>query len=112
MSSFYNTSSGGSCSAPGGSLTVNSEDLSNNPLTGLYMQLDNSNGQQINQGYTTVTFNNLASGTYTVYANDYCASPTQYTFNHWSDGSTSRGDSVTISGSNVARTAYYSTSSC
>ncbi|GEM_PF-1761096 len=111
----YNTPSL-TCSAPppsGGSLSVTSQDLSGNTLTGLYMQLYQGS-TDLQNGWTPVTFSNLASGTYTVYANDYCNTSTHqnFAFNHWSDGTTNRGDAVTISGSNVARTAYYSVGSC
>jgi hypothetical protein len=108
----YDTA-GLSCSAPGGGISITSQDLSGNTLTGLYMQLYQGN-TDLQNGWTPVTFNNLASGSYTVYANDYCNTSThqQFTFNHWSDGTTSRGDTIIVSGSNVARTAYYSVGSC
>jgi hypothetical protein len=99
------------CPPPDASISITSQDLSGDTLTGLYMQLDQT-GQQINAGWTPVTFNGLNPGTYTVYANDYCGGGKQYTFNHWSDSTTNRGDTITVSTSNIARTAYYSVSSC
>jgi hypothetical protein len=95
-----------------GSLSVNAIDQNNNPVTGLYMQLQDDSQTQIAAGWTPVTFSNLDSSTYTVYANDYCSSHTQYSFSHWTDGTTTRGDTVTISGSNVAKTAVYNVGTC
>jgi hypothetical protein len=101
------TNSGCACN-----LNVASGDLSSSPITGFYMQLY-SGGTQINQGYTPVTFTGLGSGTYTVYANNYCNSSThqQFNFNRWGDGTTTTGDTVSLS-HDTSIVAYYQVSTC
>jgi hypothetical protein len=107
VNGYYATNSGSS-----NNLQVSSADLNGNPLTGFYMQLD-QNGQQINQGYTPVTFSSLSAGTYKVYANSYCntSTHTNYTPSRWGDGTTGISDTISLN-YNTNIKVYYSTSSC
>ena len=88
------------------SLTVNSDDLSGNQITGLYIELQNTNGNDVAKGYTPVTFSAKSGQNYVVYANGY--QKTQ--FNHWDDGTTNPARSITPTQS-ATLTAYYSTGS-
>ena len=83
FTAVYDCSSGGS-----GSVTVNTVDQNNNPISGYYVGLYNSGGTLINHGFSPVTFSGLTIGT------NYSVEPDNYgscTFNHWLDtGSTVR----------------------
>src|ERR1051326_6522091 len=86
-------------------LTVNAVDSNNNPLTGYYVQVTQS-GATVASGFSPASFS-LAAGTYSVSVGDYGS----YFFTKWSDGTTSRSHSVTISTSgSTALTAVYSNS--
>lgn len=110
VNGYYGTNDGTS-----NSLTVSSADLNDNALTGLFMQLQNSNHVQIGSGYTTVTFSGLSGSgtTYYVYSNNYCdtVNHKQYTFSRWGDGTTSNPDTISLS-YNTNIKAYYTISSC
>jgi hypothetical protein len=87
-------------------LVVNSKDSSGNTITGYYTTVSQS-GTVKATGYTPASFT-LAAGTYSVSVSDYGG----YYFNHWSDGSTSRSHSVTLTTTGVVTlTAIYSKSS-
>jgi hypothetical protein len=107
VNGIYGTNPGCSCN-----LNVASRTLSSSSITGFYMQLYNDN-TNIANGWTPVTFGGLSSGTYTVYANNYCNISThqQFTFSRWGDGSTSTGDTVSVS-HDVSIVAYYQVTSC
>jgi hypothetical protein len=83
------------------SLSVQAEDLSGHDLTGLAVVLT-QNHQNLGNEYFPYQFTLSNSQTYTVTAYDYGS----YTFDHWSDGSTSRLLTFSLS-KNTALTAYY-----
>lgn len=99
-----------------GSITVGSKDLSNNNITGYYVELRNStNNSLIKSGFTTVTFDQLKAGSYNVIAtSSYCDknSGQGVTFNHWTGGSTNVQYTAAVSTTDVPLTAYYSTGPC
>jgi hypothetical protein len=105
VNGYYGTNSGTS-----NTLAVASADMNDGTLTGFFIQLD-QNGQQINQGYTPVTFSSLSAGTYTVYANSYCNNHVLYSPNRWGDGTTGISDTISLN-YNTNIKVYYSTSSC
>jgi hypothetical protein len=76
------------------SVTINSVDSSNNPISGYYTVLY-QNGAAINTGFTPATFQTTAGQQYTVQVQDYGS----YYFNHWSDGSTNRDKTFTATSS-------------
>jgi len=87
-------------------LTVDSVNLSGNPVTGMWTELHASNGTILATGYTPITFNVNSGIQYTVYSADYQST----IFNHWDDGSTSSSKTITPTQS-ATLTAYYSTGS-
>lgn len=100
------TSSGTTCPGGMGSITIRAERADNQQqIDGLYVQLQNSGHVEIANGFTTVTFPNLAAGTYYAYPNDFAP----YFFSHWKDtGSTVREREVILgSGQTPTYTAVY-----
>jgi hypothetical protein len=91
----------GTASHPTVTLNLQAEDLSGHDLSGLAVVLA-QNHQALDSEYFPYQFTLNNSQTYTVTAYDYGS----YTFDHWSDGSTSRVLSISTSG-DVALTAYY-----
>lgn len=90
---IYNTSGGSSCGTTGEIKVRAERKFTDQPIDGLYVQLTNSQGQEIANGFTPVTFTQSA-GTYTAYPNDFAP----YYFDHWEDnGSTIRGRTVNLS---------------
>ncbi|GEM_PF-3141458 len=87
------------------SVTVQSLDSNNNPISGYYTVLY-QNGAVQNTGFTPATFSTTAGQTYTVEVQDYGG----YYFNHWSDGTTNRDKTFTATSSGQTFTAVYSTS--
>lgn len=87
-----------------GSVTVNTVDQNNNPITGYYVGLYNSVGTLINHGFSPVTFTGLSVGTnYSVEPDDYGSC----TFNHWQDtGSTVRDRSFTAASTQTFTAVY------
>src|SRR5207302_63086 len=64
------------------SLNVNSVDLSGNPLTGMWVELNDSSGSRIASGFTPTTFSVTSGAQYTVHAANW----QNIVFNHWNDG--------------------------
>ncbi len=86
-------------------LVVISKDSNGNSISGYYTTVSQS-GSVKATGYTPASFT-LPAGTYVVSVSDYGG----YYFNHWSDGSTSRTHSVTVTTTGtITLTAIYSTS--
>jgi hypothetical protein len=88
---------------PPPSLTITSKNQYGQTITGYYTELD-QNGVKIGNGFTPYTFNNLVAGEqYTVFVDNYgnCV------FSQWSDGTTNRKDTFTMTSSSMALTAYY-----
>jgi hypothetical protein len=83
------------------SLNLQAEDLSGHDLTGLAVVLT-QNHQTLDNEFFPYQFTLSNSQTYTITAYDYAS----YTFDHWSDGSTSRVLTFSLS-ANTALTAYY-----
>ena len=84
-------------------LTVNTEDMSGNAITGYYVQLYNSIGVNIDSKDSPATFSLNAGQTYGVEANDYGGC----TFDHWADIS-ARDNPRNISiAANTSITAVY-----
>jgi len=84
-------------------LTVNSKDISGNPIYGYYTVLF-QNGGAIDTGFTPATFSTTSGQTYTVQVQDYGS----YFFDHWADnGSTNRDRSFTAASSQLTFSAVY-----
>jgi hypothetical protein len=90
---------GSSTSKP--TLTMNAVDASGNSLSGMFLTLS-QNRKLLSTYYMPASFALNNSQTYTIVASDYGG----YTFGHWSDGSTVRIKTFSIS-SNTVLTAYY-----
>jgi len=89
------------------SISVNTINSTGNTITGFYTTLW-QNGAQIQQGFSSVTFAVSNGQTYQVAVADYG----NYTFNHWSDGVTTRLHGVTTgTGTTTSLTAVYSKTS-
>jgi hypothetical protein len=82
-------------------LTINAVDSNGNDLNGMYVTLS-QNGTLIHSNFTPTSFKLNSSLVYTVTVADYGG----YTFDHWSNGSTVRTTTITIS-SNAVLTAIY-----
>ncbi len=93
-----------SCGSSTGSVTVNTVDQNDNPITGYYVGLYDSGGTLINNGFSPVTFSGLTVGA------NYFVEPDNYgscTFNHWQDtGSTVRDRSFTAASSQTFTAVY------
>lgn len=84
------------------SLTVSSVDVLNNPLDGIWVQLQSANGNIIVEGFTPITFNVNQGTQYTVSTNNYM----QHVFLYWEDGSVDSTRDITPI-ENIAMTATY-----
>lgn len=84
-------------------VTVNAIDQSGN-VHHMYVELQNSSGNDITAGYTPVSFSTTSGQQYIVYANNY----QNVIFSHWDDGSTNPARSITPT-QDVTLTAYYGT---
>ncbi len=104
--SSANTAFPGAFASSTVTIAVNSVDLTGNQITGMYMELQNSNGVDIATGFTPVSFSVTSGQQYIVYANDY----QNIVFNHWEDGTTNHARTITPT-QNMSITAYYSTGS-
>jgi hypothetical protein len=82
-------------------LSVQAEDLTGHEINGMYISLTTERNTVSNQ-FMPWTFNLNNSQTYTLTAYDYGP----YTFDHWSDGSTSRVLTLSIT-QNTNLVAYY-----
>ncbi|HYL65689.1 MAG TPA: fibronectin type III domain-containing protein [Nitrosopumilaceae archaeon] len=85
-------------------INVNSVDLSGNAFTGMYIELENSNGVVMASGFTPASFSAISGQQYIVFANNY----QNFVFNHWDDGTTSQARPITPT-QTVTLTASYST---
>jgi aldose sugar dehydrogenase len=81
-------------------LTVNSADLSNNTIIGMFTTISSSNGTVLQEGYTPLTFTGKEGSTYTTTVSD-CK---ERDFNHWDNGATDR--TITLD-RDTTLTAYY-----
>jgi fibronectin type 3 domain-containing protein len=86
------------------SLIVNSVNLSGTSITGMWVELHAANGATIATGFTPKTFQVTSGTQYTVYVANYKTT----LFNHWDNGSTNPGRTITLT-ANTVLTAYYST---
>ena len=87
------------------SLSVKSIDQKDNSIYGFYVTLYDENHGVLSSGFTTLTFNWLASGrAYVVEADDYG----RCTFSRWEDGSTNFQRAFTATASAETFTAVYS----
>ena len=88
------------------SMTVISNDLSGNQITGIWTELHDSTGKTLKTGYTPISFTVTTGTQYIVYVSNW----QNIVFNHWDDGSTNPQRTVTPTQSTTL-TAYYSTGS-
>jgi aldose sugar dehydrogenase len=84
------------------SLTVESADLSNNTITGMFTTVSSSNGTVLQEGYTPLTFAGEEGSEYTVTVADFGSR----TFDHWDDESTNSTRTVTLE-QDTTITAHY-----
>ncbi len=82
-------------------LRVKSDDMSGNPITGLWTVIK-SNGVVVAKGYTTLTFAATPGVSYTITVSNY----QNYVFNHWNNASTNPTRTVTLT-QNLNVIAYY-----
>jgi Spherulation-specific family 4 len=85
-------------------IKVRSVDLAGNVFSGMWTTIQNSAGNTLATGYTTLSFNGEWGQTYVVCVSNY----QQYIFAHWGNGDTNSCKTVTPS-SNIVMTAYYDT---
>jgi hypothetical protein len=86
-------------------ITIRTVSLSGATITGIYSYITNSTGQFVAQGYSPLKYSSATSGmTYTSCVENY----RNYTFNHWSNGSTNPCLTQTPKQSTTL-TAYYNT---
>ena len=86
-------------------LTITSQDIYGNIITGYYTELYANNGTQIDVGFTPYNFTLNKNQTYTVHVEDY----KKYMFSYWLDtGSINANRTVSIT-SNTTITAVYKT---
>jgi hypothetical protein len=82
-------------------LRVKSDDLSGNPITGLWTVIK-SNGVVVAKGYTTLTFAATPGVPYTITVSNY----QNYVFDHWNNASTNPTRTVILT-QNLNVIAYY-----
>jgi glucose/arabinose dehydrogenase len=83
-------------------LTVESADLSNNTITGMFTTIASSNETVLQEGYTPLTFAGEEGASYTVTVADFG----DRTFDHWDDDSTNNTREITLE-EDTTITAYY-----
>ena len=88
------------------SLTVISNDLSGNQITGMWTELHDSSGKTLKTGYTPISFSVTSGTQYIVYVSNW----QNIVFSHWEDGSTNPQRTV-VPIQSTTLTAYYSTGS-
>ena len=88
------------------SVTIKSNDLSGNSITGIWDELHSSTGSMIGHGYTTNTYSITTGKQYIIYVSNW----QNIVFDHWDDGSTNPYRAITPTQS-VTLTAYFSTGS-
>jgi hypothetical protein len=103
FTAILNCGTSGSGGGTGSSVTVKSVDTNNNPLTGYYVALLDSGGNQINSGYTTAILPTTSGTSYGIEADSYGSC----NFANWSDGVTSNPRDFTATSSPVTFTAVY-----
>ena len=104
FTAVYNCgTSGGGGGGSGSSVTVNSVDSNNNPISGYYVGLLDSSGNTLSSGFTTVTFTTTSGTAYQVQASGYgtCA------FTKWSDGIVNNPRAFTATTTAMTFTAVY-----
>ncbi|HEX7033951.1 MAG TPA: PQQ-dependent sugar dehydrogenase [Nitrososphaera sp.] len=85
-------------------LTVRSEDLSGNTITGIHTVIKDNEGNVLEEGNTPLTFEEGKVGsTYTVIVSDF----RDREFDHWEDGSDDRKMTVTLEDDDTTITARY-----
>lgn len=89
------------------SVTVNSTDMNSNPITGYYVVLSGSGGNQAATGFTPTNFSVIAGASYSVQADSYG----NCTFNHWSGGVKNNPMSFTATSGTTSFTAAYNCNS-
>lgn len=87
-------------------LIVNSVDLQNNPLKGMWTVIRAMDGTVIKTGFTPLTFAGDLGVSYKVAVANYDGK----VFHHWEDGSTAKMRTITLL-EDTALTAYYDTGS-
>src|SRR3989475_4484326 len=88
------------------SLTVISNDLSGNQITGMWTELHDSSGKTLKTGYTPISFSVTSGTQYIVYVSNW----QNIVFSHWEDGSTNPQRTV-VPIQSTTLTAYYYTGS-
>ena len=108
MNFFFDPSGPTNTATTSGSttITVQSDDLAGNPITGMWDELHSSSGSTLATGYTTNTYSVTSGTQYTVYISNW----QNIVFDHWDDGSTNPYRTITPTQS-VTLTAYFSTGS-
>ena len=92
------------CSSGSGSVTVQTANQNDHPITGYYVGLYNSGGTLINSGFSPVSFTDLTQGAINYVKPDNYGG---YTFNHWQDtGSTTRDRSFTAASTQTFIAVY------
>ncbi len=87
-------------------ITVKSDDMSGNSISGMWDELHSSTGSTLATGYTTNSYQVTTGNQYTVYISNY----QNIVFDHWEDGSTNPYRAITPTQS-VTLTAYFTTGS-
>jgi hypothetical protein len=88
-------------------LTVDSVDLSGNPISGLWTTW-NQGSKVLDTGYTPMAFKGTNGETYTATVANY----KNYVFCHWSDGATGSARTVTLKSGQTITAVYSTTGSC
>jgi hypothetical protein len=83
-------------------IKVNSYDLSGNPLTGLWVQVQSSGGAVVASGFTPFVYTGTAGATYSVTVGNFGGD----VFSHWSNGSTNPTHKVVLTQAMIM-SAYY-----
>lgn len=85
-------------------VTIVSSDLKGAQFTGMWLEVYNSNGKLVAEGYTSLTFTANAGAKYTVVMSNW----QNYIFSHWDNGSTNPSRVITPTQATTL-TAYYNT---
>src|SRR5690606_24822002 len=84
-------------------LTVRSEDLSGNTISGMYTVIEDDDGNVLAEGYTPLTFEGEVGSTYTVIVSDF----RDREFEQWDDDPDDRNRTVTLEEDDTTITAHY-----
>lgn len=93
---------GGTTGPSQATISVNAVNSSGGPLTGMYIELQNPSGTDLQTGYSPASFTVTSGQQYVVYANSYGATQ----FSHWGNGSTNPALAITQA-ADMNLTAYY-----